>query len=83
MRAFALRSGLVALALALSAHATLENNPESIRMSPIKLSDWEAATGIHRRASDDYSHLEPNDQARLIFGRPTSKHLPTPLTSEF
>ncbi|KAI4263395.1 MAG: hypothetical protein L6R42_001455 [Xanthoria sp. 1 TBL-2021] len=39
-------------------------------MKPININDFEAATGIHRRAAEDFSHLDLNTQAQLIYGRP-------------
>lgn len=75
MRSFATISGLAALTFSLLAHATQGYSSHPARLSPIKLSDWEAATGIHRRASDEYSHLKPNDKARLLFGRPSSESI--------
>ena len=48
-------------------------------LKPINIHDFEAATGVRRRAADDFSHLDPNIQAQLIYGRPGSKY---PLTLE-
>ncbi|KAI4099484.1 MAG: hypothetical protein LQ339_005911 [Xanthoria mediterranea] len=39
-------------------------------LKPINIHDFEAATGVRRRAADDFSHLDPNIQAQLIYGRP-------------
>ncbi|KAI4278080.1 MAG: hypothetical protein L6R38_005321, partial [Xanthoria sp. 2 TBL-2021] len=39
-------------------------------LKPININDFEVATGIHRRAAEDFSHLDPNTQAQLIYGRP-------------
>ncbi|KAI4226097.1 MAG: hypothetical protein LQ349_006940 [Xanthoria aureola] len=39
-------------------------------LKPININDFEAATGIHRRATKDFSHLDPNTQAQLIYGLP-------------
>lgn len=68
---FALPS-LIVLAFAGSTHATLDKAHESTRLSPINVADFEKAFGIHRRAVDDYSHLEPSSKARMVFGRPSS-----------
>lgn len=43
-------------------------------LKPININDFEVATGIHRRAAEDFSHLDPNTQAQLIYGRPGSKY---------
>ena len=42
-------------------------------LKPININDFEAATGIHRRATKDFSHLDPNTQAQLIYGLPGSQ----------
>ncbi|KAL8728281.1 MAG: hypothetical protein Q9166_005522 [cf. Caloplaca sp. 2 TL-2023] len=39
-------------------------------LKPISINDFEAATGVHRRAAEDFSHLDPSTQAQLIYGRP-------------
>ncbi|KAL8886227.1 MAG: hypothetical protein Q9192_006521, partial [Flavoplaca navasiana] len=41
-----------------------------IALKPIGINDFEIATGIHRRAAEDFSHLDPGTQAQLIYGRP-------------
>lgn len=42
-------------------------------LKPINIHDFEAATGVHRRAAEEFSHLDPNTRAQLIYGRPGSK----------
>ncbi|KAL8669848.1 MAG: hypothetical protein Q9168_005577 [Polycauliona sp. 1 TL-2023] len=39
-------------------------------LKPININDFETATGIRRRAAEDFSHLDPSTQAQLIYGRP-------------
>ncbi|KAL8991674.1 MAG: hypothetical protein Q9169_007759 [Polycauliona sp. 2 TL-2023] len=39
-------------------------------LKPININDFEDATGIRRRAAEDFSHLDPSTQAQLIYGRP-------------
>ncbi|KAL8977887.1 MAG: hypothetical protein Q9205_006403 [Flavoplaca limonia] len=39
-------------------------------LKPIGINDFEIATGIRRRAAEDFSHLDPGTQAQLIYGRP-------------
>ncbi|KAL9577879.1 MAG: hypothetical protein Q9212_006082 [Teloschistes hypoglaucus] len=39
-------------------------------LKPINVLDFEAATGIQRRAAEDFSHLDLKTQAELIYGRP-------------
>ncbi|KAL8687755.1 MAG: hypothetical protein Q9224_005059, partial [Gallowayella concinna] len=39
-------------------------------LKPININDFEAATGVHRRAAEDFSHLDLSTQAQLIYGRP-------------
>ncbi|KAL8663475.1 MAG: hypothetical protein Q9168_008087 [Polycauliona sp. 1 TL-2023] len=43
---------------------------ESVNLHPIKLGDYESALGLHRRAEDDFSQLDPGSQTQLIYGRP-------------
>ena len=57
-------------------------------LKPININDFEAATGVQRRAAVDFSRLDPSTQAQLIYGRPGSKYcytalgaLPAPSTS--
>ncbi|KAI4242847.1 MAG: hypothetical protein LQ352_007157, partial [Teloschistes flavicans] len=52
--------------------STAENvigNPATA-LKPINVLDFEAATGIQRRAAEDFSHLDLKTQAELIYGRP-------------
>ncbi|KAL8786204.1 MAG: hypothetical protein Q9213_002892 [Squamulea squamosa] len=39
-------------------------------LKPININDFEAGIGVYRRATEDFSHLDPNTQAQLIYGRP-------------
>ncbi|KAL8851804.1 MAG: hypothetical protein Q9221_003318 [Calogaya cf. arnoldii] len=43
---------------------------ESMNLHPINLRDYESAIGLHRRAEDDFSQLDPGSQTQLIYGRP-------------
>lgn len=63
--------------------STAENvigNPATA-LKPINVLDFEAATGIQRRAAEDFSHLDLKTQAELIYGRPGSKYLRCTLSS--
>ncbi|KAL8984679.1 MAG: hypothetical protein Q9177_004634 [Variospora cf. flavescens] len=39
-------------------------------LKPINVLDFEAATGVQRRAAEDFSNLDLNTQAQLVYGRP-------------
>ncbi|KAL8832721.1 MAG: hypothetical protein Q9170_004765 [Blastenia crenularia] len=39
-------------------------------LKPININDFEAATGVQRRAVEDFGHLDLSTQAQLIYGRP-------------
>ncbi|KAI4267357.1 MAG: hypothetical protein LQ337_008391 [Flavoplaca oasis] len=41
-----------------------------LALKPIDINNFEIATGLRRRASEDFSHLDPGTQAQLIYGRP-------------
>ena len=41
-------------------------------LKPINVLDFEAATGVQRRAAEDFSHLDLGTQAQLVYGRPGS-----------
>ena len=43
-------------------------------LKPINIDDFEAATGVYRRAAEDFSRLDLETQAQLIYGRPGGKH---------
>lgn len=68
------------LLLVLSAHATHSNAPHVPRsleptvLRPININEYEIATGLHRRASEDFSDLSPQTQAELIYGSPAGVH---------
>lgn len=42
-------------------------------LKPINIHDFEAATGVYRRAAKDFSHLDLRTQAELIYGSPGGK----------
>lgn len=46
------------------------NGHSAAVLKPININDFEAATGIQRRAAEDFSHLNLSTQAQLIYGRP-------------
>ena len=64
------------LLLVLSAHAIQSSAPEVPRslgptvLRPINVNEYEIATGLHRRASEQFSDLSPQTQAELIYGSP-------------
>ena len=70
---------LAALALAFSVygHPSLKSQPiedgGGTDLKPININDFEIATGLRRRATEDFSHLNPSDQTQLIYGRPGSR----------
>ncbi len=43
---------------------------ESINLRPINIRSYESAMGLHRREEAKFSELDPQTQARLIWGRP-------------
>ena len=43
-----------------------------IRLRPIHIDDYEAAIGIHRRSSEEFSNLNLETQSELIHGSPGS-----------
>lgn len=47
--------------------------PAATALKPININDFEAATGVQRRAAEDFSHLDLSTQAQLIYGRPGGK----------
>ncbi|KAL8687877.1 MAG: hypothetical protein Q9218_006073 [Villophora microphyllina] len=55
--------------LSASPVANVDANPATA-LKPINILDFEAATGIQRRAAEDFSHLDLKTQAELIYGRP-------------
>ena len=49
-------------------------------MKPINVRDFEHATGMRRRAVDDFSDLDLQTQTQLIYGRPgRESDRPSPL----
>lgn len=49
--------------------------PADTALKPININDFEAATGLQRRAAEDFSRLDLDTQAQLIYGRPEGKPL--------
>lgn len=70
MRCHSFLSSFVALSLGLPAYSLSRIADDPRTLSPINIRDFEAAAGIQRRASEDFSDLDPATQARLIYGRP-------------
>ena len=68
------------LLLVLSAHAIHSNAPHVPRslgptvLRPININEYEIATGLRRRASEQFSDLSPQTQAELIYGSPAGVH---------
>ena len=44
-------------------------------MRPINVNEYEIATGLQRRGSEDFSDLSPQTQAELIYGSPAGVHI--------
>ncbi|MCJ1260649.1 hypothetical protein MMC22_000511 [Lobaria immixta] len=63
-------SPFVALSLGLQAYCLSHAVDDSLTLLPINIRDFDATAGIQRRASEDFSDLDPTTQARLIYGRP-------------
>ncbi|KAL9045926.1 MAG: hypothetical protein Q9214_001116 [Letrouitia sp. 1 TL-2023] len=75
MRICSLLHSLAALALLDQSLATPNLGRESkasnpVKLRPIKVGDFELATGIQRRDAADFSHLHLQTQAQLIYGQP-------------
>ena len=68
------------LLLVLSAHASRSRTPDLLEslgptvLRPINVNDYEIATGLQRRDSEDFSNLSPQTQAELIYGNPAGVH---------
>ena len=43
---------------------------DALILRPIAIRDYEAATGLQRRDSEDFKDLDPAEQAQLIYGSP-------------
>ena len=69
------------LLLVLSAHAIRSSTPHVPRfvgltvLRPINVNEYEIATGLQRRGSEDFSDLSPQTQAELIYGSPAGVHI--------
>ena len=70
MRCHTFISSFVALSLSLPAYSFSHIADDPLTLLPINIRDFEAAAGIQRRASEDFSDLDPATQARLIYGQP-------------
>lgn len=68
--------GLIMLIAILSACTSSAHTLETSRsaasttMRPISIGNYEAAIGLQRRASEDFSHLDLQTQSELIYGSP-------------
>ncbi len=68
------------LLLVLSAHAIRPSTPDvpgslgQTALRPINVNEYEIATGLKRRDSEDFSDLSPQTQAELIYGSPAGVH---------
>jgi len=45
-----------------------DGNSNATRLRPIHIVDYEAAIGLHRRASESFSDLDLQTQSHLIYG---------------
>ncbi|KAL8993524.1 MAG: hypothetical protein Q9169_006282 [Polycauliona sp. 2 TL-2023] len=74
MQRFVSSLSLAAALLSAACHglpsASAQPVDQSMNLHPIKLGDYESALGLHRRAEDDFSSLDPGSQTQLIYGRP-------------
>ena len=48
-------------------------NQDVTKLRPIGIHDYEAAMGLHRRDSGDFSDLDLRTQSQLIYGSPGSR----------
>lgn len=63
-------TAIAALVAACSSYPTIQS-PKTmggVVMRPIHINDYEAATGLRRRASEDFSDLDLQTQSQLIYG---------------
>ena len=76
---------LGALALAFSTNALPSPFAQPIRdagstvLKAINIRDYESAMGIHRRSTDQFSDLDPQDQSQFIYGQKGSWCTPLPI----
>ena len=72
----ALPNGLIFLIAIFSAYASPHPEPQypryvtSNRLRPISISNYEAAVGLRRRSSEDFTNLDLQTQSELIYGSP-------------
>ena len=73
---WALPNGLIFLIAVFSSYASTRSKPQiprymtPNRLRPISISDYEAAIGLQRRSSEDFSNLDLQTQSELIYGSP-------------
>lgn len=75
MRCHNFISPVIALSLGLPAYCLSHIADDPLTLSPINIRDFESTVGIQRRASEDFSDLDPATQARLIYGRPGGTYI--------
>ena len=64
---------LAFLSLGLPTYCFSNTKEDSIILSPINIKDLETNDWPQRRATEDFSDLDPALQARLIYGSPGGK----------
>ena len=73
MRVLSLTLGAALLALPVLTSAKAAPGPQILR--PLNIFDFEAAQGLQRRSTEDFSHLDLQAQSQLIYGSPGGKSL--------
>ena len=72
MRVHSLALGAVLSALPVFVSANAEPGPQVL--TPINIFAFEHAQGLHRRSTEDFSHLDLESQSQLVYGSPGGKY---------
>ena len=64
-----------ALLQSATAVSTTQDAPAPKQLRPIHLRNYEPSFGLHRRASERFSSLDPQTQSQLIYGSPLGRNI--------
>jgi len=84
---FTLSDLLVVLWSVCAASATVTGEPRNLqststRLRPIHINQYEAAMGLRRRSTEDFSDLNLQAQSEFIYGSPGGGYFPLPVRSD-
>ena len=73
VRGFSVSVAVLAVVHLIALEVIAQGHPAPRQLHPIHVRQYEASFGLQRRATEQFSSLDPQIQSQLIFGSPLGK----------